>query len=253
MLKGEESVGPLSDSYHLGKTIDALEASGSIDKDRLVKIEFGLIQALGYEGEKHARALYHAIMSNPKLFTELLCLIYKPNAERECTPSESERTAAQVARHILHHCRRQPGTKPDGSVDNDAFVKFIDEARALCREAGRLEGCDTTLGQILAHASTGSDGVWPCEPVREVLDRPDLGRMRRGFQIGIWNRRGVTSRALEDGGDQERVFAEENRRHARALLNSYVNLAAALEETASSYENHGLREDLQAQLRREGH
>lgn len=89
--------------------------------------------------------------------------------------------------------------------------------------------------------------------MREVLNRPELEKVRHGLQIGLWNKRGVTSRSLEEGGSQERVLADEYRRHARALQHSYVNLAVALEETAHSYENDGLREDLQAQLRREGH
>jgi len=254
MLKGEESGGPLPNSYHLGKAIERLEASGTIDNERLVRLEFGLIPALGYRGEHHARSLYNAIMSDPKLFTELICIRYKPaNSEHEYSPSETEQATARAAWHVLHECKRQPGTQPDGTVDRNKFVKFIDETRDLCREADRLTACDVELGKILAHAQAGADGVWPCEPIREVLDRPELEKMRHGFQIGIWNKRGVTSRSPEDGGGQERALAEEYRRHARALHHSYVNLAAALEETARSYENYGLREDLQAQLRREGH
>lgn len=254
ILKGEESDGSLPDSYHLGKAVDRLEASGAIDSERLVRLEFGLIPALGYKGEYHASSLYNAIMSDPKLFTELICILYKPaNIEREHSPSETEQATARIAWHVLHECKHQPGTQPDGIVDLGKFVKFIDETRDLCREADRLEGCDSTLGQILAHAPGGTDGIWPCEPMREVLNRPELEKVRHGLQIGLWNKCGVTSRSLEEGGSQERVLADEYRRHARALQHSYVNLAAALEETAHSDENYGLREGLQAQLRREGH
>lgn len=254
ILKGEEPNGPLMDSWHIGEAIDKLESSGSIDNDRLVRLEFGFIPALGHEGEQHARALYNAILSDPKLFTELLCILYKPaNADRENSPSESEQAAARIAWRVLRHCQRLPGTQPDGTVNREKLVAFVDEVRKLCREADRLSVCDSTLGQILAHAPAGADGVWPFEPAREVLDRPEFEDMRRGFQTGAFNKRGVTSRSPDDGGDQERGLAAEYRHHARALQYSHVNLSAALEEIARSYERHGLREDLEAKLRREGH
>lgn len=254
MLKEEEPNGPLLDSWHIAEAVERLEASGVLDRDRLVRLEFGLIPALGYEGEQRAKSLYNAIMSDPKLFTELLCILYKPaSGNRGEPPSEAMRTAAEIAWRVLHHCRRQPGTQPDGSIDRDTFIRFIDEARELCREADRLGVCDSMLGQILAHAPAGSDGVWPFEPARDVLDRPELEDMRRGFQNGARNKRGVTSRAYDEGGGQERTLADTYRSYARAAHNSHVNIAAVLEGIARSYENEGLREDLEAKLRLEGY
>lgn len=254
MLKGEEPDGVLLDSWHIGEAVDRLEASGEIDRDRLVRLEFGLIPALGFEGEQRAKSLYDAIMSDPKLFTELLCILYKPaNGEPGEPPSEVTKAVAQTAWHVLHHCGRQPGTQPDGTIDRDAFVRFIDDARELCRQADRLGPCDSTLGQILAYAPADSGGVWPFEPARDVLDRPELEGMRHGFQIGARNKRGFTTRAYDDGGDQERKLADTYRSHARALHTSHVNVAATLEELARSYEKDGLRQDQEANLRREGY
>jgi hypothetical protein len=255
MLKGEEPEGPLLDSYYVGEAVERLEASGEIDKERLVRLEFGLIPALGYEGEQHVKSLYSAILSDPKLFTEILCILYKPaNAtEEETSVSESQKTAAQIAFRLLHHCRRLPGTQLDGSIDPQSFVKFIDETRELCREADRLAVYDTNMGQILARSPVGTDGVWPFEPARDVLDRPEVEGMRRGFQTGAFNKRGVTTRSPDEGGNQERSLATTYRKYARALQHSHVHLAATLEELARSYESDGVREDLRAKLRQEGY
>jgi hypothetical protein len=254
MLEGQEPDGPLLDSWHIGEAVDRLEASGAVDRDRLVRLEFGLLPALGYEEEQRAKSLFEAIMSDPKLFTELLCILYNPaTGEREEPPSEATQAAARSAWRVLRHCRRQPGAQPDGTIDHDAFVKFIDETRKLCREADRLGVCDSILGQILAHAPASSDGFWPFEAARDVLDRSELEGMRHGFQIGVRNKRGGTSRAYDEGGDQERKLAHTYRSHAHALHNSHPNVAAALEELARWYESDGRREDIQAELRREGY
>jgi hypothetical protein len=65
--------------------------------------------------------------------------------------------------------------------------------------------------------------------------------------------RGVTRRASDEGGRQERNLAEDYRRHANALRNSYPLLAATLEAMARSYDHDAGREDTRAKLRIEGH
>ena len=253
ILMGEEPNGRLVDSWYIGEALQHLETSGAIEKDRLIRLEFGLIPALGYEGEQRAESLYAAIMADPKLFCEVLCLVYKPaTSQREEPLSETEKTAAEIAWRLLHNCRRQPGTQSDGTIEYNAFIDFIDEARNLSRQADRLKSCDSTLGAILAHAPANSDGVWPFAAARDVLDRSEFEDVRRGFVIGVRNSRGITSRAPGDGGGQERKLAETYRNHARAIRNSHPNLAAAVEKLAGSYDNDSLHEDMEAELSREG-
>lgn len=132
MLKGEEPDGQLLDSWYIGEALEYLEASGAIDKSRLIRLEIGLIPALGYQGEQRAESLYEAIMSDPNLFCELVCILDKPaSGDREEPTSEAKQAAVKIARRILRNCRRQPGTQPDGTIDPDAFTRFIDAARQL--------------------------------------------------------------------------------------------------------------------------
>ena len=48
--------------------------------------------------------------------------------------------AARTAWRVLHHCRRQPGAQPDGTIDRDAFVKFIDERQGTLSRGGQAWG-----------------------------------------------------------------------------------------------------------------
>jgi len=254
LLRGEESTGYPLDPWDVGEAVDVLEASNAIDRERLVRLEFAPVPVLGRDGEGRCKALYHEIMWEPRLFTKLICLLYKPASPPHTDDvSDNTKDAAEVAWSVLHNCRRQPGTRSDGSVDAEAFVRFIDEARERCREADRIAACDRSLGQIIAHASAGADGVWPFEPAREVLDRSEFEEMRDAFFIGTLNARGMTSRAYDQGGDQERGLASEYRGYARTLSRSHVNVAATLEKLARNYERDGFREDVHAKLRIEGY
>ena len=84
------------------------------------------------------------------------------------------------------------------------------------------------------------------------MDRPELDDMRRGFSIGTWNKRGVTSRSPWDGGEQERDLATYYRGQAERVQHSHPNVAAMLEGIAKNYERHGMHEDNEANLRKEG-
>jgi len=253
VLQGKEPDGPLLDSWQIGQIIERLEASATLERERLVRLEFWCLPLFGYRGEQKAKTLYVTLMSDPALFCELICILFKPrHRENEEPPNEQLQAAARVAWRVLFACPILPGTQLDGTLNESLFYSFIDRVRSLCREKDRLEVCDDTLGQILARSPDGQDGIWPFEPARNVLDRPELEHMRRGFVIGTLNVRGVTSRAPDEGGSQERELAAEYRSHADALRASYPYLAAALDEIAKSYEQQASREDLDAQLRLEG-
>ncbi|OUC08387.1 hypothetical protein RY27_09295 [Litorilinea aerophila] len=253
ILHGKEMNEPRLDSWDIGQVVERLETSSVIEKNRLVLLEFQAIPLLGSEGEQQAKTLYATLMSDPALLCELICMLYKPkHREREEPLSEMRQSAAKIAGIVLHNCRILPGTQPDGTVDEEAFFDFINEVRRLCREKDRLEVCDQTLGQILAHSPVGQDGIWPFEPTRKILDRPDFEDMRRGFVIGTLNKRGVTIRTLDEGGTQERELAAKYRAYANALRTSHPNLAAAIDEIAHSYEQESKREDLDARMHREG-
>lgn len=252
-IAGQEPDGPMVDSWHLGEMLEKLEKCGGIEKSALVQLEFGLFPALGYGQEAQAVTLYESIMSDPSLFSELISLVYKPkHQEREEPVTEAARTAATHAWEILNGCKRMPGTEADGRINNDAFIRFIDSVRELCHQADRLTVSDLTLGEILAHAPADEDGTWPFSPAREVLDRPELDDMRRGFSTGAWNKRGVTSRSPWDGGGQERDLANYYFGQAERVQHSHPNVAAMLVGIAKGYERHGKHEDDKANLRKEG-
>ena len=103
----------------------------------------------------------------------------------------------------------------------------------------------------MLHAPADEDGAWPCAPVRELLDRPELEKMRNGFHIGTRNKRGITCRLPYDGGDQERDLAAYYRAQATRAQYSHPNVAGMLEGIAKGYEHDGKREDTQANLMKE--
>jgi hypothetical protein len=252
VLQGQEKGKALPSSYYFQHAIDYLEKDPPVERMRLAQLEFGLIKTLGFEGEHHAVSLYTLLMSQPEVFMELLCLVYRPRNSEAEPDGASNQHGIENAWSVLHACKRQPGTLEDGTVTVTSTRDFVTKAREMALEKDRLEACDSTLGQILAHAPKGLDGFFPSEPAREVLELVGTEEILNGFTTGCFNKRGVTSRGMLDGGGQERALAEQYRSNAKALEISHPRLSASLEYLAKSYDRHGLAEDLDVRLRREG-
>lgn len=164
---------------------------------------------------------------------------------------EAAQAFASNAWSALHHCKVIPGQGPSGAVNANTLSQWAAEARKLCRDGDRAEIGDQTIGQILANARVGDDGLWPVEGVRELLDLEDGDEIRRGFYVGTMNGRGVTSRGYDEGGGQERALAARYAEYAQGLEN-YPRLADTLMKLQEHYENEALREDVDANLRIEG-
>ncbi len=252
-LYSKEKNTKLIESYYLCEILAHLQQPDAIEKMPLIQLEFALLPALGFRQENKAKTLYEAVTTEPAIFTELLCLIYKAeNADRTDNLDDNLKTAANTAWELFHDYSRLPGTQADGTIEHQAFNDFIRDARELCRQQDRVTMCDQTLGQIFAHSPTDEDGIWPCSVVRDLLDLDEMAALRRGFYTGTRNKRGVTTRSMLEGGTQERELATWYRNHAAKIQFSQLNVAKLLEDIAQSYEREAQREDEEASLSKEG-
>jgi hypothetical protein len=99
-------------------------------------------------------------------------------------------------------------------------------ARRACADLAREEAGDQSLGKLLSHAPNGQDGVWPSEPLREVLERIRSEDISAGITIGLFNARGAQWRGK--GGDQERDLAAMYRKWVNALQFSHPFVVSSI-------------------------
>ena len=86
----------------------------------------------------------------------------------------------------------------------------------------------------------------PVEAVRDALESAPGEHLGQGFAVGVYNKRGVTSRGLAEGGEQEYQLAREFHDWAAAIGDTHPRTAAILRSIADSYTNDGRRNDEEA-------
>jgi transcriptional regulator with XRE-family HTH domain len=234
---------------HLQQEVQRKESD--IDHARVARLEWGYLDWL--DGHPASPVTLHGVLkTEPKFFVDLLGIIFRPENEPEdaIEPSEEEKARAQNAYRLLMSWEGVPGGRDDGTVDEKALLDWVQSARSMAKEQSRLAVCDLRIGNVFAHApDEPSDNGWPCIPVRDAIEEVGSEDLASGFEMGIYNKRGVYRKAFDEGGDQERDLAKRFRGWAEVCKIEWPRTAASLLCVAEGYEREASRADIDTQLR----
>lgn len=245
----DPDIGRVSE-HDLTRLLGYLRSRG-VDETEIASLEWKFLPALHYETS--APSLQRLLARDPATFVQLIELAFKPaSPEARAEPREVDQNLASNAYRLLREWRVVPGTREDGSVDAVALQGWLDEVRPLLAQSDRLAVGELHLGEVLAHAPADPDGTFPALPVREVLEAAPNDRLERGFTIGLFNKRGVTSRGMTEGGKQEYDLAKKYEGWAEAVQATHPRTAGALRSIAESYREEGRRNDEEARRFLEG-
>jgi hypothetical protein len=231
--------------YYVGWAFKRLDADEAISEDDLVKLEWTYFNAL-QQSDRPPRTLQKALSTHPAFFVQLLSAVFA--SKDDIPPEDPEafegaRAIATQAFRVLEEWKRVPGSDDTGVIDGAALEAWVKEVRRLCAEAGRTEIGDHRIGQILSAVPRSAGEAWPPEPVREIIETCRSRDLERGFEIGLYNRRGVTVRLPTDGGEQERILAAQYRADALACAFTWQRTQTVLERIAERYERDAASED----------
>lgn len=175
----------------------------------------------------------------------------EPDARDVGRPAQDPRVA-QNAYTLLRSFQRLPGLRDDASVDKEVLRSWVTRVLQLADDSDRRAVAELNVGELLANAPSDADGAWPCEPVRDLLEELQNPKIESGFRTAVFNSRGVTTRALDEGGVQERDLAERYRGFAERVSDGWPRTAAVLRALATEYEVDARREEREAERFRRG-
>jgi hypothetical protein len=221
---------------------------------RLASLEWAYLPVLGHEPD--VPALHSAMADDPSFFVEIVKTVYRSrtdddeNGQEE--PSEDQKARAINGYRLLSSWERVPGLAGDGSLDGRALENWAREVVRLLREADRAEVGLVHVGRMLASSPPDADGIWPGEAVAELLEEMQSDQLEDGLRSEILNRRGVTMRALGDGGVQEADLAAKYSADARTVADRSPRAAAILRGVSAIYESEARRHDQSSEKYRAG-
>jgi addiction module HigA family antidote len=241
------------DGYYISEAFKNLKSRSGVGKSELAQLEFMYVPALEHS-EYGIPTLQEVLTEDPKLFMQLVALVYRRKDEGEDPPEwkipdeDRRKDIATSVFGLLHRMVRFPGTAKNGAIDGKKLRNWIAQARELGRQYGREDTVDSVVGEILGRCPAEPDGVWPCEAVRQALDEFGSLRMANGVSIGRRNMRGAQFRG--PNGDEERAMAAQYRSWAKAVSYQYPFTARMLVEMAEGYDREAVWHDTDASVRK---
>jgi hypothetical protein len=227
------------DPHYISEALRTLNGRSGVARDEMARLEFLFIRALD-RAEHGIPNLERKLVESPRLFVQVLALAFRRSDDGEDPPewriqNEEQRQALALAAYtLLDRIRRIPGTDENGVIKDPDLRTWVTETRALCRELGRADIGDQKIGQVLSEAPAGADGIWPCEPVRHVLEDVASREIGIGIGVAVCNARGMHH--VKDDAADERALAEKYRAWSRKLAFGHPYMATVLEEIALRYD-----------------
>ena len=228
--------------HAVDEAFEILNSRDDVSIDEIARLEFFYLKYI-YNPRFKTPNLEKTIENSPQLFVQILALAFRRSDGEEDPPEwhveeDIQRVRlANAATSLLRSMERIPGTDEEGVIDESKLKNWIEDSRTLCEKYARKDIGDQIIGQILSSCPVGDDGVWPCEPVRRILEDVKSEHIVVGMSIGVRNARGVTTRSFGDGGEQERDLAAKYRDWSRKLSFEYPYVAKKLlEEIAHQYD-----------------
>jgi hypothetical protein len=234
-------------TYHVARLLDKLADRADVDQSRVAKLEWHLLPVVGRH-DRRPRALGQLLAKNPSFFVDVVTLVFRGEGEEPRRLTDDERERAERSYNLVDSWRAIPGTRDDGTIDPAALRKWINDARARLAAAERTVVGDRIIGQVLSRSPADPDGTWPSQPVRNVMDELENAHIEKGFVIGVLNSRGVTTRAPDAGGRQERQLAERYDGLASAVADRWPRTASVLRRIADNYRAEAKHEDVETAL-----
>lgn len=241
-------------AYDISEALKSLGGRPGVTPDEMVQLEFAFIGALRDSGNGIPK-LEKRLAESPSLFVQVLAMVFRRNDGGQDPPAwriddPARRTVLGNAAHaLLELVSRVPGANSEGPVDTDALLRWVTEARGLCREHGRIEIGDERIGQWLSRAASEDDSHWPCRPVCDVLEAIASEDMATGFEVGVHNGRGVTTQGPYEGGGQERDLAAKYRAWAEARRFEWPFVGKILDVIAEGYDRDAARVDTDVRVK----
>ncbi len=212
--------------------IKYLQESGKIDLKTLSQIEFFYLIWLDEDSEVRPKAIEYLLANESSCFCELMAAAYKKrhaDSEKKALPKAVSDRIFQ----ITFQYRVVPGIDWDGSFHRDVFENWMKEVVEWSRENDRFEVSMHTVGGALSYVAFDEAGLVDVSIMAE-LNKPESDELRKGYQLGTFNQRGVYW--VDPEGKPEKELAEKYEKRAEAVeALGYSRFAGLLRDIADCY------------------
>lgn len=235
----EKSIGAEKvDDYAARKLIGWLQEQDDVALELKCDIEFIYLPILDEYSEVQPHALNTRLSNDPDYFCSLIELFYKKHSEEQ-HPIELNEGMRERLWAILLEYKVTPGVDWNGKFHENVFQSWMASVKAWSLENDRYEVAMQTVGSGLAYAELDDEKL-PPKVIMEELNKAENEELRRGYDIGIVNQRGIHTIDPE-GKPEFKLAADYEMKAGLAEKKGYSRYAELLRGIAEQYRREASR------------
>lgn len=227
------------DIYNIQELIKKLQNDQNVRKKDLMDIEWGYISILDeYSGSK-PMTLEYELANNPNFYCEIIKNLYLSDKKNIKERNRNE-SAINAMDTLLFNWKTPPGLDKDNKIDKDVLNSWIREVEKISKETGHFDIAMEKVGEVFAYAPEDVSGLWIDKSIVEILNKKEYKKMNEGYQLGIYNKRGV--RTIDPEGKPEFELEKLYEERAEEMENlGYIRFATCLRNISKRYKREAER------------
>ncbi|NHN31623.1 hypothetical protein [Paenibacillus agricola] len=223
------------EEYLIVKSFERLYKADQLSEknsSRVTRLEWAFFNLL--INQATPRYLERELKSDPELLTQLIQFAFKSSDQVDSRVSlnEQQLQMAKQSLNILMKVKFCPCMDDKGNISLNELKNWTQKYLQLIDQNKQEVIGRQILGECFAYSPPGEDGGFPHEAVRQVFEEHYSDHLKAGFEIGIFNSRGVYT---VTGGEEEGQLAERYGNYARTVRIDYPQLSKTLKEISDRY------------------
>lgn len=248
VLKSNKKLNDSINHHPLSVFMEKLHHREDSDKGILLHLEWMYLPVMRYEHRKDNFKLLNEKMSKDAVFAvDVMSNLFKSDQEDESGEevSDEERDNALRAFYLLNQWKAIPGLRDDNTLDVDLLSNWLHTVIEKAEQHGILGPVCSQIGRLLAYYP---EWVEEAENLFAVMESIDNKTFYSGYNIGLFNKRGFTSRNPYEGGDIERKNSSMFRGLYDKYRTRYPRVAKVFKDLADQYDRMAVDMDNQADI-----
>ncbi len=211
-------------SYYMKKLLGILDNEFILNKEiryKLAIVEMSFSQLLDWADMKSTQ---YEFKSSPEMYAELVRIVFKTD-DGTTNKTECDKERATQLYSFFEKTKFCP-CEDEGCVDESSIELWVENFKSLLETNNQKSLFGFLLGRLLSYSPPGTDGYYPCEAVRKVIEDNFDKELKDSYQTEIFNRRGVYS---PSAGKEELKIAKRFKENADYLMIQYPHTASIYE------------------------
>lgn len=239
------------DSFYLSTLLRDLDKSEDPEVIKaLIVVEFMLYRVLEHHMDMQKSRFVTELTQDPNLMIQLVEMVSASDGgdtERlnNNIATKNRRSMAENAFHILYFsCKIVPGLDDKGNLNGTLLTSYIERLHQLAKERGKTKIIDCIIGNILGDIPRNDN--YPPQALCEIVENLNNDTVDQHIGLRIYNSRGITSRAYNEGGEQERSIVSRFKKYREKTKLLYPRMTKIFDDLIKGYENEAAKNDEEA-------